>query len=113
MFEKQQRTTSFRPALRLRLARRLARMTAVLTLTTWVGGSPAFAIEGDSIRCVLRLSPVAGDAPRPLGRSLNSRLDLKAKVMFAIAHEVDWLEALSTRRKVKQSDRALTGGGQK
>jgi hypothetical protein len=32
MFEKQQRTTSFRPALTLWLARRLARMTAVLTL---------------------------------------------------------------------------------
>jgi hypothetical protein len=43
MFEKQQRTTSFRPALRLRLARRLAGMTAVPTLTTLAGGSPTFA----------------------------------------------------------------------
>jgi hypothetical protein len=143
MLEKQQKTTRLRPALRLRLARRVAlMMTAVLTLTTLVGGSPTFAqqalaapseatpfsvpagspdetmqagadfarelypkveisfweaetgslsvsrIEGDSIRCVLRLSPVAGDALRPLGRFLNSRLDLQAQVMFAVAHEV-------------------------
>ena len=142
MFETQQRTASFRPASRLRLARRVALTTAVLTLTSLVGGSPTFAqqaltapseatpfsvpagspdetmqagadfarelypkveisfweaetgslsvsrIEGDSIRCVLRLSPVAGDALRPLGRFLDSRLDLKAQVMFATAHEV-------------------------
>ncbi len=142
MFEKQQRTASSRPTLRLRLARRVALMTAVLTLTTLVGGSPRFAqqalaapseaapfsvpagspdeymqagadfarelypkveisfweaesgslsvsrIEGDSIRCVLRLSPVADDALRPLGRFLNGRLDPKTQVMFATAHEI-------------------------
>src|SRR5437879_11803322 len=43
MFEKQQRTASSRPTLRLRLARRVAVTTAVLTLTTLVGGSPRFA----------------------------------------------------------------------
>jgi len=45
-------------------------------------------IEGDSIRCVLRLSPVADDALRPLGRFLNGRLDPKTQVMFATAHEI-------------------------
>ena len=142
MFANQQRAASPKPALRARLSRRLALMTAVLTLATLVGGSPRFArpalaapsedtpfsvpagspdetmqagaqvarelypkvevsfweaetgslsvsrIEGDSIRCVLRLSPVAGDALQPLGRFLNGRLDLKALVMFATAHEV-------------------------
>jgi hypothetical protein len=142
MFETQQRTPSSKAAVRPRLARRIALMTALLTLTTLVGGSPRFArqalaasseatpfsvpagspdetmqagadfarelypkveisfweaetgslsvsrIEGDSIRCVLRLSPVADDALRPLGRFLNGRLDPKAQVMFATAHEV-------------------------
>src|SRR5258708_3611238 len=142
MFEKQQRTATSRPALRLRLARRIALMSAVVTLTSLVGGSPSFAqqalavpseaapfsvpagspdesmqvgadfarelypkveisfweaetgslsvsrIEDDSIRCVLRLSPAADDALRPLGRFLNGRLDLKTQVMFASAHEI-------------------------
>ena len=45
-------------------------------------------VERDGIRCVLRLSPGSGDALRPLGRFLNGRLDLRAQVMFAMAHEV-------------------------
>jgi hypothetical protein len=45
-------------------------------------------VERDGIRCLLRLSPLAGEALRPLGRFLNGRLDLRAQVMFATAHEV-------------------------
>ena len=45
-------------------------------------------VEGEGIRCLLRLSSEASKALQPLGRFLQGRVDLKAQVMFAFAHEV-------------------------
>lgn len=45
-------------------------------------------VEKAGIRCLVRLSPDASKALQPLGRFLNGRLDPKAQVMFALAHEV-------------------------
>jgi hypothetical protein len=45
-------------------------------------------VEKGGIRCLVRLSSDASTALQPLGRFLNGRLDLKAQVMFALAHEV-------------------------
>jgi hypothetical protein len=45
-------------------------------------------VEGDSIKCILRVSPDTGEALKPLGRFLNDRIDKKAQALFAMAHEI-------------------------
>jgi hypothetical protein len=45
-------------------------------------------IEGDRIQCIVRVSPDAGDALRPLGRFLNGRIERDAQAMWALAHEI-------------------------
>jgi len=45
-------------------------------------------VEGDSVNCILRESPNIGEALNPLGRFLNGRIEPRAQVLFAMAHEV-------------------------
>jgi hypothetical protein len=45
-------------------------------------------VEGEHIKCIVRVSPDAGEALRPLGRFLNGRIDRRVQTMFALAHEV-------------------------
>jgi hypothetical protein len=45
-------------------------------------------VEGDSVRCILRESPDIGEALKPLGSFLNGRIEPRAQVLFAMAHEV-------------------------
>jgi hypothetical protein len=53
------------------------------------GGSLSVSrVEGNGIKCIVRVSPDTGEALKPLGRFLNDRIDLKAQAMFALAHEV-------------------------
>ena len=53
------------------------------------GGSLSVSrVEGNGIKCIVRVSPDTGEALRPLGRFLNDRIELKAQAMFAMAHEI-------------------------
>jgi len=45
-------------------------------------------VEGNSIKCIVRVSSNTGDALKPLGRFLNDRIDPRAQAMFALAHEI-------------------------
>jgi hypothetical protein len=45
-------------------------------------------VEGDRVKCILRESPDIGEALKPLGRFLNGRIEPRAQVLFAMAHEV-------------------------
>jgi hypothetical protein len=45
-------------------------------------------VEGNRIKCILRVSPDASEALRPLDRFLNGRLDPGAQAMWAMAHEI-------------------------
>jgi len=45
-------------------------------------------IEGNRIKCIVRVSPDTDEALRPLGRFLNGRLDRNAQAMWALAHEI-------------------------
>jgi len=45
-------------------------------------------VEGDRIKCIVRVSPETGEALKPLGRFLNGRLDRDAQAMWALAHEI-------------------------
>jgi len=45
-------------------------------------------IEGERIKCIVRVSPDIGEALKPLGRFLNGRLDRSAQAMWAMAHEI-------------------------
>ena len=45
-------------------------------------------IEGDRIQCIVRVSPDASEALKPLNRFLNGRLDHDAQAMWALAHEI-------------------------
>jgi hypothetical protein len=45
-------------------------------------------VEGDRVICILRESPDIGEALKPLGRFLNTRIEPLAQVLFAMAHEV-------------------------
>jgi hypothetical protein len=53
------------------------------------GGSLSVSrVEGNGIKCIVRVSPDTGEALRPLGRFLNDRIEPKAQAMFAMAHEI-------------------------
>lgn len=45
-------------------------------------------VEGNRIKCIVRVSPVANEALKPLDRFLNGRLDPDAQAMWALAHEI-------------------------
>jgi len=45
-------------------------------------------VESGRVTCVVRASPDVGEALKPLGRFLNSRIEPRAQAMFALAHEV-------------------------
>ena len=45
-------------------------------------------VEGDRIKCIVRVSPNASEALRPLDRFLNGRLAPDAQAMWALAHEI-------------------------
>jgi hypothetical protein len=45
-------------------------------------------VEGDRIKCIVRVSPDAGEALKPLGRFLEGRVDRRTQTMFALAHEI-------------------------
>jgi hypothetical protein len=45
-------------------------------------------VEGDRIKCIVRVSPDALEALRPLDRFLNGRVDQRTQTMFALAHEI-------------------------
>jgi hypothetical protein len=45
-------------------------------------------VEGSRIKCIVRVSPEAGEALKPLNRFLNGRLEHDAQAMWALAHEV-------------------------
>jgi hypothetical protein len=45
-------------------------------------------VEGNRIKCIVRVSPETGEALKPLGRFLNGRLDRDAQAMWALAHEI-------------------------
>src|SRR6267143_2672674 len=45
-------------------------------------------VEGNRIKCIVRVSPAASEALRPLDRFLNGRLDHDAQAMWALAHEI-------------------------
>ena len=45
-------------------------------------------VDGHSIKCILRVSPDAREALKPLGRFLNDRIDPRAQALFAMAHEI-------------------------
>ncbi len=45
-------------------------------------------VEGDSVKCIVRVSPDASEALKPLDRFLNGRLDHYAQAMWALAHEI-------------------------
>ena len=115
MFEKQQRTTSFRPALRLRLARRLARMTALLTLTTLVGGSPTLARQ--ALAAPSEATPFSVPAGSPdedmqAGADFAGELYPKVEISFWEAEPA----SLSVSRIEGDSIRCVlrpSGGGQK
>jgi hypothetical protein len=45
-------------------------------------------IEDNRVQCIVRVSPDAGEALKPLGRFLDGRIDRGAQTMFALAHEI-------------------------
>jgi hypothetical protein len=45
-------------------------------------------VEGDHVKCIVRVSPDASEALRPLDRFLNGRLAPDAQAMWALAHEI-------------------------
>jgi hypothetical protein len=45
-------------------------------------------VEGNRIKCIVRVSPDTGEALKPLGRFLNGRLERDAQAMWALAHEI-------------------------
>lgn len=45
-------------------------------------------VEGSRIKCIVRVSPEAGEALKPLNRFLNGRLDADAQAMWALGHEI-------------------------
>lgn len=69
-------------------ARQLYPKVEISYWQTQTGSLSVSRVEGEGIRCLLRLSSEAGKALQPLGRFLQGRVDLKAQVMFALAHEV-------------------------
>src|SRR5260370_9678881 len=53
------------------------------------GGSLSVSrVQGNGIRCIVRVSPDTGEALTQLGRFLNDRIEPKAQAMFAMAHEI-------------------------
>ncbi len=45
-------------------------------------------VEGDRVKCIVRVSPDASEALKPLDRFLNGRLERDAQTMWALAHEI-------------------------
>jgi len=45
-------------------------------------------VEGERIKCIVRVAPDAGEALKPLGRFLDGRIDRRTQTMFALAHEI-------------------------
>jgi hypothetical protein len=45
-------------------------------------------VEGDHVKCIVRVSPDASEALKPLNRFLNGRLAPDAQAMWALAHEI-------------------------
>ncbi len=45
-------------------------------------------VEGDRVKCILRVSPGIAEALKPLGRFLNGRIEPRAQAMFALGHEI-------------------------
>ncbi|HEY4039877.1 MAG TPA: hypothetical protein VGM15_13735 [Burkholderiaceae bacterium] len=45
-------------------------------------------VEGDRIKCVLRVSPDTQEALKPLDRFLKDRINQGAQAMFAMSHEI-------------------------
>ena len=45
-------------------------------------------VEGERIKCIVRVAPDAGEALKPLDRFLNGRVDRRTQTMFALAHEI-------------------------
>jgi hypothetical protein len=45
-------------------------------------------VEGDQVKCIVRVSPDAGEALKPLNRFLNGRLDPESQAEWALAHEI-------------------------
>jgi len=45
-------------------------------------------VEGNRIKCIVRVSPETGEALKPLGRFLNGRLERGAQAMWALGHEI-------------------------
>jgi hypothetical protein len=45
-------------------------------------------IDGDHVRCIVRVSPDTREALRPLDRFLKDRINQNAQAMFAMAHEI-------------------------
>jgi hypothetical protein len=52
------------------------------------GSLSASRVQGDRIRCIVRVSPDTAEALKPLGRFLNGRIDRSTQAMFALAHEI-------------------------
>jgi hypothetical protein len=53
------------------------------------GGSLSVSrVEGDRIKCIVRVSPDKAEALKPLNRFLNGRLDPDSQAMWALAHEI-------------------------
>jgi len=55
---------------------------------TQSGSLSVSRVEGNRIKCIVRVSPAASEALRPLDRFLNGRLDHDAQAMWALAHEI-------------------------
>jgi hypothetical protein len=45
-------------------------------------------VEADRVKCIVRVSPDANEALRPLNALLEGRIDRRAQTMFAMAHEI-------------------------
>lgn len=45
-------------------------------------------VEGNRIKCIIRVSPDKAEALKPLNRFLNGRLDPESQAMWALAHEI-------------------------
>jgi len=45
-------------------------------------------VDGDHVRCIVRVSPDTREALKPLDRFLKDRVNQKAQAMFAMAHEI-------------------------
>jgi hypothetical protein len=53
------------------------------------GGSLSVSrVEGDHVKCIVRVSPDTSEALKPLNRFLNNRLDRDTQAMWALAHEI-------------------------